>query len=92
MRTAGAPGGCTHLLGWIQEHPARAERCFPVFCKEEDQVKLLTPRVAVSLREKADRADLGRNGCFGDVVTADPGVPKLPEDALDFQSGQRRPL
>ena len=46
---------CTRLLGWIQEHPKDAERCFPTFCKEEDQMKLLTPRAAVSLRKKADR-------------------------------------
>ena len=46
---------CTRLLGWIQEHPREAERCFPTFCKEEDQMKLLTPKAAVSLRKKADR-------------------------------------
>lgn len=46
---------CTRLLGWIQEHPIEAQRCFPTFCKEEDQMKLLTPRAAVSLRKKADR-------------------------------------
>lgn len=46
---------CTRLLGWIQEHPAQAERCFPAFCREEDQMKLLTPKAAVSLRKKADR-------------------------------------
>lgn len=46
---------CTQLLGWIQEHPKEAERRFPAFCKEEDQMKLLTPRAAVSLRKKADR-------------------------------------
>lgn len=46
---------CTQLLGWIQEHPAQAERCFPAFCREENQMRLLTPRAAVSLRKKADR-------------------------------------
>lgn len=45
---------CTRLLGWIQEHPQKAERCFPAFCKEE-QMRLLTPKAAVSLRRKADR-------------------------------------
>lgn len=48
---------CTRLLGWIREHPEQAKRCFPGFCKEEDQMKLLTPRAAVSLRRKADRFD-----------------------------------
>lgn len=46
---------CTRLLGWIQEHPQEAKRCFPAFCGEEEQMKLLTPKAAVSLRKKADR-------------------------------------
>lgn len=46
---------CTRLLGWIQEHPRKAKRCFPAFCREEDQMKLLTPKAAVILRKKADR-------------------------------------
>lgn len=46
---------CTRLLGWIQEHPNRAQRCFPAFCREETQMKLLTPKAAVSLRRKAER-------------------------------------
>lgn len=46
---------CTRLLGWIRERPQKAKRCFPAFCGEEEQMKLLTPRAAVSLRKKADR-------------------------------------
>lgn len=84
---------CTQLLGWIQEHPTQAERCFPAFCREEDQMRLLTPRAAVSLRKKADR--------LGELLalagTEDPemlagliqsGLGKnastLPEDLPDF--------
>lgn len=73
---------CTRLLGWIQEHPAQAERCFPAFCREEDQMKLLTPRAAVSLRQKADR--------LGELLalagTEDPG-----ELACLIQNGMREP-
>ena len=46
---------CTRLLSWLREHPEQAEAYFPTFCKEEDQMKLLTPNAAVSLRKKADR-------------------------------------
>lgn len=84
---------CTRLLGWIQEHPAQAERCFPAFYRDEDQMKLLTPKAAVSLRRKADR--------LGELLalagTEDPetlaqliqgglreNAPKFPEDILDF--------
>ena len=35
---------CSMLLTWIQEHPAEAGEYFPAFSKEEDQMKLLTPR------------------------------------------------
>ena len=44
---------CTRLLGWIQEHAELAEKYFPGFCKEEDQMKLLTPKVAVHMQRKA---------------------------------------
>lgn len=46
---------CTRLLSWLRERPEEAENYFPSFCKEEDQMKLLTPSAAVSLRKKADR-------------------------------------
>lgn len=46
---------CTRLLSWLREHPEQAENYFPNFCREEDQMKLLTPSAAVSLRKKADR-------------------------------------
>ncbi len=46
---------CTRLLSWLREHPEQAEAYFPTFCKEEDQMKLLTPSAAVSLRKKADQ-------------------------------------
>lgn len=84
---------CTRLLGWIQEHPAQAGRCFPAFCREEDQMKLLTPKAAVNLRKKADRlgellalagtedpemlAGLIRNGLR-------ENASRLPEDLPDF--------
>ena len=44
---------CTRLLGWIEEHPKRSEEYFPAFCKEEDQMKLLTPKAAASMHRKA---------------------------------------
>ena len=44
---------CTRLLGWIEEHPAPAREYFPAFSKEEDQMKLLTPRAAASMHRKA---------------------------------------
>lgn len=44
---------CTSLLGWIGEHEEEAEQYFPMFCKEEDQMKLLTPKAAVSMKKKA---------------------------------------
>lgn len=46
---------CTRLLSWLREHPKQAEAYFPTFCREEDQMKLLTPSAAVNLRKKADR-------------------------------------
>lgn len=46
---------CTRLLSWLREHPKQAEAYFPTFYKEEDQMKLLTPSAAVSLRKKADK-------------------------------------
>ena len=84
---------CTRLLGWIQEHPGEAERCFPAYCREEDQMKLLTPKAAVSLRKKADRL-----GELMDLAgTDDPemlvrliqdrmreNIPQVPEDFLEF--------
>lgn len=44
---------CTRLLGWIQEHLQQAEKYFPGFWKEEEQMKLLTPRAAVRIQRKA---------------------------------------
>ena len=44
---------CTRLLAWIQEHPAEAQRLFPAFCKEEDQMRLLTAKAAVVIQKKA---------------------------------------
>lgn len=45
---------CTRLLGWIQEHPGKAVRYFPGFCREEEQMRLLTPRAAVRIQKKAN--------------------------------------
>lgn len=84
---------CTRLLGWIQEHPAQAERCFPAFCREEDQMKLLTPRAAVSLRKKADRLGelLALAGTENPETLAGliqnglrENASRLPEDLPDF--------
>ena len=44
---------CTRLLGWIEEHSGQAQEYFPAFCREEDQMKLLTPRAAASMHKKA---------------------------------------
>lgn len=46
---------CTQLLSWIRSNPQKAEQNFPAFCREEDQMKLLTPRAAVGLQQKADQ-------------------------------------
>ncbi|MBD5083779.1 MAG: hypothetical protein HDT33_01600 [Clostridiales bacterium] len=74
---------CTRLLGWIQEHPLRAQRCFPAFCGEEAQMKLLTPRAAVSLRKKADRF----NELLALAGTEDPErlIQLVQEQALSVQ-------
>ena len=48
---------CTRLLAWIGEHTNLAEKYFPAFCKEEDQMKLLTPNVAVKMSNKAKMLD-----------------------------------
>ncbi len=45
---------CTKLLAWIQEHYAEAERLFPAFWKEEDQMRLLTAKAAVVIQKKAN--------------------------------------
>ena len=44
---------CTKLLGWIQEHIKEAQKYFPNFWKEEDQMRLLTPKAAVKIQKKA---------------------------------------
>lgn len=44
---------CTRLLGWIQENLQKAEKYFPGFTREEEQMKLLTPKVAVRIQKKA---------------------------------------
>ena len=44
---------CTRLLGWIEEHAEPAQEYFPAFYREEDQMKLLTPRAAASIHKKA---------------------------------------
>lgn len=44
---------CTRLLGWIQENLGQAERYFPGFTREEEQMKLLTPKAAVRIQKKA---------------------------------------
>jgi len=44
---------CTRLLGWIQEHMEEAKSFFPSFCREEDQMRLLTPKAAVGIQKKA---------------------------------------
>ncbi len=44
---------CTALLGWIQENPQLAKRYFPGFAKEEEQMRLLTPKAAVRIQRKA---------------------------------------
>ncbi|MCH5193299.1 MAG: DUF3883 domain-containing protein [Oscillospiraceae bacterium] len=44
---------CTLLLGWIEDHPDRAQELFPAFYKDEDRMKLLTPKAAASMQKKA---------------------------------------
>lgn len=44
---------CTRLLGWIEEHPDKAQEYFPAFYNEEDRMKLLTPKAAASMQKKA---------------------------------------
>lgn len=44
---------CTRLLGWIQEHLGQAEKYFPGFTREEEQMRLLTPKAAVRIQKKA---------------------------------------
>ncbi len=44
---------CTKLLSWIQEHLDEAKNYFPAFWKEEDQMRLLTPKAAVQMQKKA---------------------------------------
>ncbi len=50
---AGHQEACTRLLGWIQEHIRQAEVYFPGFTREEEQMKLLTPKAAVRIQKKA---------------------------------------
>lgn len=46
---------CTQLLSWIRRNPETAQQHFPMFCRDEDQMKLLTPNAAVGLQKKADQ-------------------------------------
>lgn len=48
---------CARLLSWIQAHPTLAREAFPNYYKEEDQMKLLTPKAAVTLQRKARNLD-----------------------------------
>lgn len=48
---------CSMLLTWIQEHPTEAGEYFPAFSREEDQMKLLTPRAAVRIQQKANQLE-----------------------------------
>ena len=48
---------CTRLLGFIGENEELAQAYFPAFFKEEDQMKLLTPKVAVIMNHKAKKLD-----------------------------------
>ncbi len=45
---------CTKLLNWIRKNTEIAQKYFPSFCTEQDQMKLLTPSAASELQEKAD--------------------------------------
>lgn len=44
---------CTRLLAWIQEHENAAEKYFPGYCTEEEQMRLLTPKAAMRMQKKA---------------------------------------
>lgn len=48
---------CARLLSWIQAHPEPAKEAFPNYYREEDQMKLLTPKAAVALQRKARNLD-----------------------------------
>lgn len=63
---------CTKLLGWLEEHREHAYEYFPGFAKEEDQMKLLTPKVAVKLSRKAKEWD---------TLLKEAGIS--PEDGMD---------
>lgn len=43
---------CSRLMGWIGDHEEEAASLFPAFSKEEDRMKLLTPKAAVQLNRK----------------------------------------
>lgn len=44
---------CTRLLGWIEDNGELAEKYFPSFWREEDRMKLLTPKAAARINKKA---------------------------------------
>lgn len=48
---------CSALLAWIQNHPEAAERYFPSFSSEEEQMKLLTPKAAVRMNQKVRKLE-----------------------------------
>ena len=73
---------CTRLLGWIEEHLAYAKEYFPAFCKEEDQMKLLTPKAAASMHKKAkDYAKLMEILGTKDPVEMEKLVTELKESS-----------
>lgn len=43
---------CSRLMGWISNHEEEALSLFPAFSKEEDRMRLLTPKAAVQLNHK----------------------------------------
>ncbi|MDD6825003.1 MAG: hypothetical protein PUE12_02635 [Oscillospiraceae bacterium] len=46
---------CMTLLAWIDNHPDTAKEYFPAFSSDEDKMKLLTPRAAARIKQRADQ-------------------------------------
>lgn len=66
---------CTKLLAWIGENGELAQSYFPEFCSPEDQMKLLTPKVAVNMSNRIKKindifreAGIDPEGDMDDVV------------------------
>jgi hypothetical protein len=73
---------CTRLLSWIQENPQDAAEYLPVYCSDEGQMKLLTPKAAVSLRKKADEYNR---------IMQEMGV-ESPEELLEMLNNGKRQM